>query len=157
MSDLNFLIDVDDTKLRLRLEELPRKLQARLKVKIGELTHQLLRQVQAREPVSTGRLRRQTRAYVDDNRVKNFVRGRVRILPVQEGINRTAAAFGALEYGSTGKKFPVKGYRRRGGNVSAYARRGGIRERRFLRGSMALMAPRARVELQRLLGETVKE
>ena len=157
MSDLNFRIDVDDTKLRLRLEQLPRKLQARLKVKIGELTHQLLRQVQAREPARTGRLRRQTHAYVDDNRVKNFVRGRVRILPVQEGINRTAAAFGALEYGSTGKKFPVKGYRRRVGNVSAYARRGGIREQRFLRGSMALMAPRARVELQRLLGETVKE
>lgn len=154
MSDLNFRIDVDDTKLRLRLEELPAKLQARLKVKIGELTHQLLRQVQAREPARTGRLRSHTHAYVDER--QNFVRGRVRILPTN-GVNRSAAAFGALEYGSTGRRFRVRGYSSQGRQVRAYQRAGGIRARRFLRGPAAIMLPRARIELQRLLSETVKE
>lgn len=151
---MNVRIDVDDTKLRLRLEQLPAKLQARLKAKISELTHQLLGQVQAREPVRTGRLRSQTHAYVDER--PNFVRGRVRVLPTR-GINRAAAAFGALEYGSTGKRFAVRGHRRNGFAVRAYQRRGGIRARRFLRGPAAVMLPRARLEIERILQETIKQ
>ena len=149
-------MDANDTRLKVSLESLPKELRLRLKVKIDQLTHQLLRLVQAREPVRTGLLQRQTHAYVDENIVKNFVRGRVRILPTV-GINKTAAAFGALEYGSTGKQFPVKSYRRRGGAVRGYNRRGGLRELRFLRGAGAAMLPRARRELEEVINSTFKD
>ena len=153
---IDFRVEVDDTRLKVALNELPKALRRRLKAKITVLTNQLLRMVEAREPVRTGRLRRQTHAYVDENVAKNFVRGRVRILPTM-GINRTAAAFGALEYGSTGRRFAVRAYRRRSGTVSAYSRRGGIAEMRFLRGAAAVMLPRARAEIEEVLNGTVRD
>jgi len=153
---IDYRIEVSDTRLKVALEQLPKQLRRQLKAKIGELTYQLLRMVKAREPVRTGRLRRQTHAYVDENVAKNFVRGRVRILPTI-GINRTAAAFGALEYGSTGNRFPVKSYRTRRRTVRAYERRGGITEMRFLRGAAAVMLPRARRELEEVLNSTVRD
>jgi hypothetical protein len=150
---IDMRIDVDDRRLQLRLDALPKELERRLEAKIRELTNQTLRLVVAREPVRTGRLRKQTHSYVDTNRAKRFVRGRVRILPVQEGVNRTAAAFGALEYGSTGSRFAVRGYTRGGRQVRGYERRGTIRARRFLRSSAAIMLPKARAELQALLSQ----
>ena len=148
-------LDLNDTRLRARLESLPDKLRRRLVTTIGRLTNELLHKVEAREPVRTGRLRALTNAYVDDNRIKQFVRGRVRVLRSRE--HNTAAAAGALEYGSTGKAYPVKGYMRRGergrfkSRVRGYQRVGGITEMRFLRGPAAAMLPKARAELRRVL------
>lgn len=156
MDDIKFITEINDTRLKVSLDALPAEIRRRLHAKIYTLTHQLLRLVQAREPKRTGRLQRQTHAYVDDNVAKNFVRGRVRILPTM-GVNKTAAAFGALEYGSTGRQFPVRSYRRRGGQVSAYNRRGGLRELRFLRGAGAVMLPRARRELEEVINATVRD
>jgi len=148
-------LDLNDTKLRVRLDALPDKLRPPLVTTIGRLTHELLGKVEAREPFRTGRLRSLTQAYVDDNRIKNFVRGRVRVLRSRE--HNTAAAAGALEYGSTGKKFAVKGYMRRGSHVRGYERVGGITEMRFLRGPAAAMLPKARAELRRVLADVLKD
>ena len=144
-------IDVDDTRLVARLDALPQVLQVKLEAKIRTLTNQLLHMVEAREPVRTGRLRRLTQAYVDVNQAKHFVRGRVRGLRTRN--HNTAGAAGALEYGSTGRRFPVRGYRRRGASVQSYQRRGGIQAQRFLRGPAAIMIPKARAEIAALLKE----
>ena len=148
-------LDLNDVRLRVRLESMPKQLQKRLTQTIGRLTNELVHKVEAREPVRTGRLRSLTQAYVDDNRIKNFVRGRVRVLRSRE--HNTAAAAGALEYGSTGKKFAVKGYMRRGSHVRGYERVGGITEMRFLRGPAAAMLPKARAELRRVLADVLKD
>ena len=154
-------LDLNDVRLRVRFDTLSEQLQRRLQQTIGRLTHELLAKVEAREPVRTGRLRSLTEAYVDTNKIKMFVRGRVRVLRTRE--HNTAAAAGALEYGSTGKKFPVKGYMRRdergrfASRVRGYQRVGGITEMRFLRGPAAAMLPKARAELRRVLQEMLKD
>ena len=148
-------LDLNDVRLRLRLESMPKQLQKRLQQTIGRLTNELVHKVEAREPVRTGRLRSLTQAYVDTNQIKMFVRGRVRVLRTRQ--HNTAAAAGALEYGSTGKKFAVKGYMRRGSHVRGYQRVGGITEMRFLRGPAAAMLPKARAELRRVLADVLKD
>jgi len=148
-------LDLNDVRLRVRLESMPKQLQKRLTQTIGRLTNELVHKVEAREPVRTGRLRSLTQAYVDTNQIKMFVRGRVRVLRTRQ--HNTAAAAGALEYGSTGKKFAVKGYMRRGSHVSGYSRVGGITEMRFLRGPAAAMLPKARAELRRVLADVLKD
>ena len=85
-------MDLNDTRLRLRLESMPKQLQKRLQQTIGRLTRELLHKVEAREPVRTGRLRSLTEAYVDTNDIKMFVRGRVRVLRSREH-NTAAAAY----------------------------------------------------------------
>ena len=148
-------LDLNDVRLRVRLESMPKQLQKRLTQTIGRLTNELVHKVEAREPVRTGRLRSLTQAYVDTNQIKMFVRGRVRVLRTRR--HNTAAAAGALEYGSTGKKFAVKGYMRRGSHVRGYQRVGGITEMRFLRGPAAAMLPKARAELRRVLADVLKD
>jgi len=148
-------LDLNDVRLRVRLESMPKQLQKRLQQTIGRLTNELLHKVEAAEPVRTGRLRSLTEAYVDTNAIKMFVRGRVRVLRTRE--HNTAAAAGALEYGSTGKRFPVSGYMRRGARVRGYERVGGITEMRFLRGPAAAMLPKARAALRRVLQEELKD
>jgi hypothetical protein len=148
-------LDLNDVRLRVRLESMPKQLQKRLTQTIGRLTNELVHKVEAREPVRTGRLRSLTQAYVDTNQIKMFVRGRVRVLRTRQ--HNTAAAAGALEYGSTGKKFAVKGYMRRGSHVRGYQRVGGITEMRFLRGPAAAMLPKARAELRRVLADVLKD
>ena len=144
-------IDVNDVRLIARLDAWEPRLRGRLKETITQLTYELLAKVEAREPHRTGRLRRLTEAYIDDNQIKRFVRGRVRVLRTRQ--HNTAAAAGALEYGSTGKKFGVRGYMSRGRRVNSYFRRGGISEMRFLRGPAAAMLPKARAEIRRVLDE----
>ena len=155
MNGVDVRVESTDARLRVRLDQLPVKLQKRLEQTIRGLTNELLRKVEAREPVRTGRLRRLTNAYVDVNKVKMFVRGRVRVVRTRD--HNTAAAAGALEYGSTGKRFPVSGYSTRGRRVRGYMRRGGITEMRFLRGPAAIMLPKARMELQRVLQAELKD
>jgi hypothetical protein len=152
---INAQMDLNDTRLRVRLDKIPHALRDRLVQTIRGLTNELLAKVEAREPVRTGRLRRLTESYVDDNRVKLFVRGRVRVLRTRE--HNTAAAAGALEYGSTGKRFPVSDYSRRGFPVKAYERVGGITEMRFMRGPATIMLPKARQEIARVLHEVINQ
>ena len=151
MSDLDIRIDANDNHILLQLESLPRRLENRLLEALRPLTRELERRVEAREPVRTGLLRKQTHSYVDVNRTKNFVRGRVRVLNLHD--KNVAAAFGALEYGSKGKMIDVKAYTRRGRPVRAYERRGAIKAMRFLRDAAAVVIPKARRELQRVIRE----
>ena len=50
-------LDLNDVRLRVRLDTLPKQLQKRLTQTIGRLTNELVHKVEAREPVRTGRLR----------------------------------------------------------------------------------------------------
>jgi hypothetical protein len=152
---INAQMDFNDVRLRVRLDRIEPQLRGRLYETIGRLTRELLVKVEAAEPVRTGRLRRLTEAYVDDNRIKLFVRGRVRVLRTRA--HNTAAAAGALEYGSTGKRFGVKGYRRNSYPVKSYTRVGGITEIRFLRGPATVMLPKARQEIARVLHEVIND
>ena len=152
---IDFRIESNDTRLKLQLDNLPKALRQRLRAKIETLTHQLLRMVETREPVRTGRLRRLTHAYVDENPAKNYVRGRVRVLRTRA--HNTAAAAAALEYGSTGRPFAVRSYSRNGHTVRGYQRRGTIQAQRFLRGPAAIILPKARRELALVLRQTVQD
>jgi hypothetical protein len=152
-------IDSNVNSLILHLDKMPAELKRQLEVKITQLTMQLLSRVKGAEPIQTGRLRAATRSFVDVR--ADFVRGRVRILPTGKA-SRLGAAFGALEYGGPGKRrsgpVPVRGYRRNTGSVAAYQRRRPhITARRFLRGPGAAMRPRARAELEAIVGETLRE
>lgn len=154
MSDFNVSVQSNANRLILHFDGLPDEIKRQLEVKITELTTQLRGRVKAAEPFRTGRLRAATRSFVDVR--QDLVRGRVRILPTG-GASRLGAAFGALEYGSTGRRFPVRGYRRQGGSVRGYRRRGGLRELRFLRGPAAAMRPRAKAELEAIVGKALQE
>lgn len=151
-----FSIESNSNRLTVQLDALPDLIRRRLKAKITTLTHELLSMVEAREPVRTGRLREATHAYVDDNPARNLVRGRVRILRTGRA-SRLGAAFGALEYGSTGRRFPVRAHARHGHPVRTYDRTGGIRARRFLLGSAAIMLPRARIELEQVIRQAAAD
>jgi hypothetical protein len=145
--------------LKLRLDQLPRKIQRRLKTEIGRLTNQLLSRVEAREPTRTGTLRQQTVAFVDER--AGWVRGRVRVLRDEGGSNYGRIA-GALEYGAPGKRrrgpVPVAAHRRENVRVRAHTRRRPrIQAMRFLRGPAAAMRPRARAALMAIINEAVRE
>jgi hypothetical protein len=150
-----FRVQANATRLQVQLQELPEQLRLALKKKITQLTGELLADVRAREPVRTGRLRRMTRAYVDESRARDTIRGKVKVLRTGRA-SREGAAFGTLEYGSTGRSFQVRGYRRNGHSVSAYERHGTIRERRFLRGPAAHLLPRARLEIEEVIRRTMQ-
>jgi hypothetical protein len=153
---INLTIDSSSiTKLAVHFDEITPALQAKLKVAISRITHQLLAQVRAAEPVRTGRLRAATAAYVDER--PNFVRGRVRISRGRGAAQDLGARFGALEYGGPGRRggrVAVGVYSRAGVAVAAYQRRRPhIRARRFLRGPAAAMRPAIRAELEAAIKE----
>jgi hypothetical protein len=147
-------VEVTDQRVMAHLDNLPEALRTNLRATITELTNELLGRVLAREPVRTGLMRSRTRAFVDDNRQKDFIRGRVRILRTGSA-QRTAAAFGALEYGAH-RRFPVRAYRRGGSNVGAYERTANIRERRFLRGPAEAMRNRIIAEIRAAVARSVQ-
>ena len=158
MNGVSLRIDANDTRLKVQLESMPRNLRRRLEQTIRGLTNQLLAKVRAAQPRRTGLLRKQTHAYVDVNKEKQFVRGRVRVLNAYD--KNIAAAFGALEYGSTGKWFGVSQHwrQRRGGDpfhVTAHQRSGGLRAHYYLRGPARSMLPEARRRLQQALQQTI--
>lgn len=152
---INAQMDMNDIRLRVRLDRIPTELRKGLYEAIGRLTKELAGKVRARQPRRSGLLRRQTHAYVDDNKIKNFVRGRVRVLNAHD--KNIAAAFGALEYGSTGKFYEVRGYSRRGVHVDPYLRRGRLQARHYLRRPAAAMLPKARAEIARVLDKVISE
>lgn len=148
-----FTVTVDDHNLFAHLETLPEILRKNLKPTITELTNQLLAQVKSLEPVRTGLLRSRTRAYVDDT--PDYLRGRVRIAGTGRA-QRTAAAFGALEYGVHGR-FAVRSYRRGESIVAAYERTVNIQARRFLRGPFEAMRERAAEQIEIAIEKSVAE
>lgn len=159
MSAFNVSVESNLNRLILHFDRLPEGIKRQLVVKITQLTQQLLPQVKAAEPVQTGRLRAATRSFVDVR--PDFVRGRVRILPTGKA-QRLGAAFGALEYGAPGTRrhgpVKVRAYRRATGTVAAYKRRRPtIAARRFLRGPAAAMRPRAKAELEAIVGKALHE
>lgn len=156
---IEFKIDViDNGRVKLRLDEFPKKVQQRLKQTIGTLVRELLTRVEAAEPMRTGALRRATQAFVDEgiSRGGPWVRGRVRVTR-ESGLG---ARFGALEYGAPGTRrrgaVPVRGYSRAGVRVSSYSRRRpNIKEMRFLRGPARSQRARAVAALEAALNDAI--
>jgi hypothetical protein len=148
-----FTITASDNTVRLHLEQLPERLRQELRPVISNITRSLLAQVLAREPVRTGYMRSRTHAFVDER--PNFIRGRVRIIPTGRA-QRTAAAFGALEYGA--RRTNVSAHMRRGHHISAYAfrRPNVIAAMRFLRGPAAAMRPHILAELKAAVARAVQ-
>lgn len=149
---IDFNVKVDDARIKVMFDELPKRLQGNLKRTITALTDQTLVRLRAAEPRRTGRMLRETRRFVDER--ENFIRGRVRILgPGGRGHNVAAAA---LEYGAH-RSFPVRAHERAGDRVHAYRRRANIAERRFLRDAAAGLRERVLAELRRTIAETAAE
>jgi len=160
---ISFAIEVDDNKVRLMLDQLPKVIEQKLKETIGELTNELLPMVLAGEPVRTGRMRRLTQAFVDEGFSKktggHWIRGRVKVLRTVDA--NVAAAAGALEYGAPGTRrhgpVEVRGYRRRSGVVRKYERRRPkIRAMFFMRGPMRMMRPRIEARLQAIVNDALQ-
>jgi hypothetical protein len=160
---IEFRIDVvNEGRLQLRLDALPRIVQQRVKQAIAAQIHELLPRVQAAEPIRTGTLRRATRAFVDEgiHRGAPWVRGRVRVLG---GAGNLGARFGALEYGGPGarrrgEKVEVKAYSRGGRRIASYKRRQPtIRAMRFLRGPASGMRARAIAALEAALQAAIAD
>jgi hypothetical protein len=148
-----FTVEVDDRRLLLHFEQLPKLVQKNLQTTVTKLTQELLGRVREAEPVRTGVLRSATRSFVDVT--ESMVRGRVRILATGRA-SRTAAAFGALEYGAH-RGFAVRAYRRQGIAVAAYERRANITAQRFLRGSAEAMRGYIITELEAAVATSVEE
>lgn len=158
--------EADERKIELHLMELPRRLRAKLRPAITELTKELLARVRASEPVRTGRLRQSTQSFIDER--EDRIVGRVRVLAEYgraKGASRHNEAAAALEYGAH-RSVMVREHsshethvfnRASAGTlvmVEAYTRRANISARRFLRDPAAAMRPRAMAELQRIVDET---
>ena len=157
---IDFRIDVDDSRINVRLDAFPRAVQQRLKQTIGQLAHTLLARVQAAEPVRRGALRQATHAFVDEGikRGAPWVRGRVRVVG---GRGTLGARFGALEYGGPGarrrgKPVQVRAYSRSGSRVNAYKRpQPRIQAMRFLRNPARAMRGAAIAALEAALNDAV--
>lgn len=155
--EIDFIVS-GDRDIAARLDRLSDDLRKRLVERIGGLTQQLLARVQAREPTRTGRLRAETRAFVDDG--ADFVRGRVRV--VATGIRYEHGKVGALEYGAH-RPVKVRSHERAGHTpfgraveqvVGAYTRKADIMAHRFLRGPVEAMRGDIRAELGRVVQES---
>jgi len=156
---IDYRIDVtDNSRVFVRFEQLPKAVQEKLKVKITQLTSELLGRVKAAEPRDTGRLQSLTHSYVDEK--QGWVRGRVRVSRTKD--KNTAAAAGALEYGAH-RRFQVRAHSRRGRGrarrmqVSAYERTAHIAAMNFLRGPARALLPRARAELEAVIKDAITE
>jgi hypothetical protein len=154
--------EINDDAVRAHIEQFTGKLHTGLRQSITQLTDQLLARVRAAEPYRTGRLRSETRAFVDDK--ADAVQGRVRVLG--QGREHNAAA-GALEYGAH-RLVNVRAHREHLTHVfdratdsqfvavKAYTRRANIQAKRFVRDPAAAMRPRIEAEIERVVGESLR-
>jgi hypothetical protein len=155
----NFTVEVDDRRLILHLDALPKVLRTALRQRITSLIQQLLAQVRAAEPRRTGILVRQTRGYVNER--KDFIGGRVVILSRSaDALEPHNVAAAALEYGvhGSGRGPRFRRSRSKGANPLA-ARPGPVRipAYRFLRGPAAAILPRARAEIEAAITEAIEK
>jgi hypothetical protein len=148
-----FTVETDSRRLLLQFNTLTTSLRTNLRETVTTLTNQLLSQVHSLEPARTGVLRSSTQSFV--NVSEDHVLGGVRIRPTGSA-HRTAAAFGALEYGAH-RFFVVSAYRRGRTMVSAYERHANIQARRFLRGPAEAMREQATKALEAAVTKSVEE
>jgi hypothetical protein len=154
-----------DTRVALRFDRFPQLAHDGLRQKLGDLTEQLAGAVEAAVPRGkTGRLAAQVQSGVQDS--ENRVRGWVSLAGADANLVKQAAA---LEYGSRGSPFAVKGYTRSldqvFGKISApfqqvieaYQRTGGLEPDRFLRGPLAERASGALSEMNAVVEKAIKE
>jgi hypothetical protein len=156
----NFTVDVDDRRLVLHLDVLPKALKIALRQRITPLIQQLLAQVHAAEPRRTGILVRQTRGYVNER--PDFIGGRIVILSrTAEALEPYNIAAAALEYGvhgsGRGRKYRVR--KRKAFNPLLATHPGPVRipAHRFLRGPAAAILPRARAEIEAAITEAIEK
>jgi hypothetical protein len=150
-----------ETRLIARIERFPPELRARLIAHWTPVERKMLALVHAGEPIRTGRLREETRGFLDSG--DEFVRARVRVL----AHGSAAGKAGALEYGGHGIA-QVRPHAQtlahawsemiepRRIMVSAYKRRVNIRELRFLRDAEAAARSEGTAAIEAAVRETVK-
>lgn len=154
MSDFIGIAVVGDRQVELQFETFPEIARDRLRGRLERIVSRLTGEVRALEPSRTGKLRSDTggRVYEHQDRIAAVVG-----VQVDSGMGKSkrgSSAVGkaaALEYGSTGRPFDVT---RRG---KTFQRRGGIVERRYLRGGAAAEREQALADLQEAVNEAVAE
>ncbi len=153
-----------DLQIALRFEEFPHRFAVAWERRITALTAQMLARVLGAEPSRTGKLRAETRSFVDvkDDRI----RGAVAV--VTGGDQSEHGKAGALEYGAHGSV----GVAAHSQNLShiydrmiqpmqvfvdAYSRHVNITERRFERGTLDSMRSQVIEELRAALADAAAE
>ena len=162
-------IEVDnDLRAGLKFEEFPDALREELVAEIDALAHEAFTRERAAIPVRTGKLQGQLRqvTHNDPKRIK----GAIYIDGQGSGSGSDFAKAGALEYGSTGRKFDVGARRMKLDHfwehrlrapmevlVKAYSRHSTIMEHRFARGTLEAMAPEILQRLEAVVAKTTKQ
>lgn len=162
------LIKIDLTGERqagLRFEQFPSDLLANLRAEIDSLTNELRGRVGPAMPNRSGELRASLRDKIIDK--ENSVTGRVTVAEGNQALHRKAAA---LEYGSKGKKRPVRQHAMRLGHfwdqklaaprtviVKAFMRTPNVKAHKFLRGPMEAMRPTILARLGKVVERNAQE
>lgn len=176
MSDDHVYIRISsDSDLRagLRFEEFPNQLAEALRDEISAITREAFIRYRSSVPVRTGKLLGQVREAVhydaaDRHRGPAQIRGVVYIDGKGSGSKSDYAKAGALEYGSTGKKFKVAAHDMSLRHVfeealaapttvlvKAFERHSTIKPHRFARGTINAMAPEVNRRLEAIVTRTV--
>lgn len=168
MSDQIRIDIAGDRQSGLRFEEFPDHLRDALRDEISALTREAFGRYRAQVPVKTGKLQRQVREAVHNDPDK--VKGVVYIDGKGSGSGSDFAKAGALEYGSTGKKFDVKAHRMNLSHVferalaapmnvlvKASKRHSTIREHRFARGTIESMSSDVLKRLNAVVERTIAQ
>lgn len=149
----------------MRFEKFPSELLADLRAEIDSLTNELRGRVGAAMPRGTGELRDS----LDSDVIKKEgrIRGRVIVAVGNSKLHRKAAA---LEYGSKGKKRPVRQHKMRLGHywdeklatprtviVKAFQRTPNVKAHKFLRGPMEAMRPTILARLGKVVERAAQE
>ena len=162
------LIKIDLTGERqagLRFEKFPSELLADLRAEIDSLTNELRGRVATAIPTRSGELRSSLHDELIDGDDK--VTGRVTVAKGNQALHKKAAA---LEYGSKGKKRPVRQHKMRLGHywdeklaaprtviVKAFQRTPNVKAHKFLRGPMEAMRPTILARLNKVVERAAQE
>lgn len=166
MSDF-IRIDIEgDRQAGLRFEEFPDDLRDDLRAEIDALSNELFGRIEGAVPRLSGDLAGKVRRqmFVD----KDKITGRVTIDGKGSGKGSDFAKAGALEYGSTGKKFKVAAHSAKLNHlwserlaapmtvlVKAHERPSTIREHAFMRGPLRAMQGEAVARLNAVVERAV--
>lgn len=155
----------NERQVGLRFEQFPDHLRDDLRAEIDSLTNELRGRVQQAIPSRSGETRSSVNAKLYET--KDRVTGRVSVADGNQELHRKAAS---LEYGSTGKKKPVRRHTMRLGHfwdeklaaprtviVKAFLRKANVKEHRFLRGSLDAMKATILSRLGNVVSTSVNE
>lgn len=164
-------VHIDITGVRhvaLRFEEFPDTLRDDLRKEIDALMLELYARIEAATPTLTGRLHSQERPKLFDD--ENSIKGSVFIAGKGSGSKSDFAKAGALEYGSTGRKFKVAAHPMQLDHfmnekfdapitvmVKAHERAGTIAEHAFMRGPLNAMAAESLARLNAVVEKAVEK